>query len=45
MEQHKWSTDEIDKLDFFKTLDILNADMEQSKSKSELKYIDEVFGT
>ena len=43
MEQHNWSTNEIDKLDFFKTLDILNADMEQSKS--ELKYIDEVFGT
>lgn len=43
MEQHKWSTNEIDKLDFFKTLDILNADMEQPKS--ELKYIDEVFGT
>ena len=43
MEQHKWSTNEIDKLDFFKTLDILNADMEQSKS--ELKFIDEAFGT
>ena len=43
MQQHNWSTTEIDKLDFFKTLDILNSDMEQPKS--ELKYIDEVFGT
>ena len=43
MEQHKWTTDEIDKLDFFKTLDILNTEMKDEKT--ELKYIDEVFGT
>lgn len=44
MEKYKWSTTEIDNMDFFKTVDIIFDEVEASNSEP-IEFIDHVFGT
>ena len=46
MEKFNWTTDEIDSMDFNKTVDILFNEENIKKHKEEpLQFIDQVFGT
>ncbi|WP_446453336.1 hypothetical protein [Tuanshanicoccus yangjingiae] len=44
MERFNWTTDEIDRLDFNYTLDILMNEL-PDKKEEPLQFIDQVFGT